>query len=289
MKVTRVLIVGRKNTDLVQNAISNLRGYLNELRIDCCLESELMLNLVSRSGCGIELSGTDNYSAIDLLERVDLHDFADFDLIVSVGGDGCFLAAAQWALRFGAPIVGINCGRLGFLGDLLPEQLFSLKEVMADGTLAQRSVLNVGRRVAVTEGVGAGYCLGVLAILQVEVDDVPLCTYQADGLIISTATGSTGHALSCGGPILEPTSRQVILAPLASHKLSSRPLVITPEQKITIKMLGKQNGCVVVDGKRCIGGQREIKVEVAKEKLNILHPKGYNFFAILRSKLEWES
>lgn len=268
MKVNKILIVGRKKTPLVQNTLLRLQKILDSMQISHHLEDELI-------------------SGISASEAPSI---APPDLVISVGGDGCLLAAAQWAIRFDVPIIGINCGRLGFLGDLTPQQLDDLPTILTgeNSDIEARSVLQIEDKKVINEVLIAGDCLGVLATLQVEVDNTPLCIYQADGLIISTATGSTGHALSCGGPILEPTSQQIILVPLASHKLSSRPLVITPQKSIKIRMLGKQNGSIVIDGRRYAAGREEVTVGISSRKLKMMHPASYDFFAALRSKLEWE-
>lgn len=262
--VHKALIVGRKDTALVQGTILQLQQQLDALGISHLREEELNPS-IGKEGAAI-------------------------DLVIAVGGDGCFLAASQWALSFNVPILGINCGRLGFLGDVLPSKINEIPHILEAKHIEERAVLEVNQRyLAVNEMLLAGDYLGLLTMLQVKVNGQVLCTYQADGLIVATATGSTGHALSCGGPILEPTSNQIVLAPVASHRLNSRPIVLTALQGLDIELGDdKQPACLIVDGRRKASNLARVHVAMARQKLKVLHALDYNFFNNLRSKLEWE-
>ena len=234
-----------------------------------------------------------------IVERENLKN--NCDLIIAVGGDGSLISAARVAARQDLPVVGINRGFLGFLTDITPKNISKIDEVLRGEFIQEKRFLlsakmgtqnkTIAQNLALNDVVLFSYATGHMIEFAVYVDKEFLCNYRADGLIVATPTGSTAHALSSGGPILHPTLENIVLVPVLSHNLSSRPIVIDSKSKIEI-VFDRSNPTdllVLCDGQTQTmmqGGV--IKISKAKEKLRLLHPKDYNYFETLRTKLHWE-
>lgn len=228
------------------------------------------------------------------------HDF-QADLAVSMGGDGTFLATAKRVGASGTPILGINTGRLGFLADFSPQEIDSAVDMAIGGQLhaEPRTVLSV----VFSSGQPADYpfALNEVAVLKrdvgsmisirVEIGGEYLTTYQADGLIINTPTGSTGYALSVGGPVMSPQSDILGLVPVAPHSLSARPLTLSGEACVTLSVESRNhNFLVAIDGRSqtCAEDVR-LTVRKADYQVRVLKRPGGSFFRTLRQKLMWGS
>lgn len=173
------------------------------------------------------------------------------DFVISMGGDGTFLEAARRVGNKGIPILGINMGRLGFLSDYQAEDIPSAIDHIYNGTfrLEERTVLMVENNLGSIQGYP--YALNEVAVLKqdnssmisidVEIDGEFLTTYQADGLIINTSTGSTGYALSVGGPIIVPGTKIIGLVPVAPHSLTVRPLTLSADTVISMKIKSRSH------------------------------------------------
>ncbi len=226
------------------------------------------------------------------------------DLVIIIGGDGCFLGAARALSQHKTPVIGVNRGKLGFLTDILPQQVESqLTAILAgDYTIESRFLLECQVKRAGSP-VGNGSALNdvvlhparVVQMIEFElyIEGKFVYTQRSDGLIITTPTGSTAYALSGGGPIMHPSLDAIALVPMFPHTLSSRPLVVPANSEIKLiigasKLTAPQISC---------DGQRGIQLEVGdvvyvnkkSHKLNVLHPLQHNFYAVCRSKLGWSS
>lgn len=226
------------------------------------------------------------------------YDF-DADMVLSIGGDGTFLRAASRVGKKEIPILGINTGRLGFLADVSPDQMEeAFDEIYAGKYLAEpRRVLHL-----TTEGhvlKGYPYGLNEIAVLKRDsssmisirayINNELLCSYQADGLIISTPTGSTGYALSVGGPILVPQSGTISLTAVAPHSLNVRPIVIRDDWEITLDVESRSHNFLVsVDGRSetCHEGVR-LTIRRADYFVRIVKRCHHSFFNTLREKMMW--
>lgn len=222
------------------------------------------------------------------------------DLVIAIGGDGTMLHAARNVAGRDVPLVGINRGRLGFLTDVSPEQLRdALDAIIAGNYLAERR-LTLTARVG-TQQAGTLFALndivlqkgdtGRLLDFTTEVDDVYVNTHRGDGLIVATPTGSTAYALSCSGPIIQPNVDALVLVPICPHTLSDRPLVLpsSSEIRVTLDNSGGSEAHVVCDGEslaRMSAGD-VLTVTLAKQPVTLLHPREYNYYELLRSKLNW--
>lgn len=243
------------------------------------------------------LKGADALEGIEYSEAPAAEVAADF--AVSIGGDGTFLRTAQLVGRRRMPVIGINTGRLGFISDILPqdaEEFF--KDIMANRyKVEERSLLSVATK---GECLNSNpYALNEVAILKHDnssmisiatyVDDNYLTTYQADGLVISTPTGSTGYSLSVGGPIISPDSKSVVISPIAAHSLSVRPFILNDSVKITMKVQSRShNYMIAVDGRsESFDENTEVEISAAPYKIQIVRPMGHSFYDTLRNKLLW--
>lgn len=235
-------------------------------------------------------------SSVGLLED-DFH----AHLAISMGGDGTFLTAAKRVGASGTPILGINMGRLGFLTDFSSEDIEMALEMALRGELhaEPRTVLSV--EFSLGEPFDHPFALNEVAVLKrdvssmisikVEIDGEYLTTYQADGLIINTPTGSTGYALSVGGPVMTPQSNILGIVPVAPHSLSARPLTLSGDACVTLSVESRNhNFLVAIDGRsQACAEDVRLRIRKADYQIQVLKRPGGSFFRTLRQKLMWGS
>jgi NAD+ kinase len=224
------------------------------------------------------------------------------DLIIAIGGDGAMLYAGQLARRGDIPLLGINRGRLGFLADVTPEEMLdSVGHVLAgEFTTDKRLVLEARLQrpgaedttaLALNDVVLQRRETGRMLDFVTRMDGHYVNTHAGDGLVISTPTGSTAYSLSCGGPIIEPRLDAVVVVPVAPHTLSDRPIVLPADVGIELRLLERENtrAEIMADGHSMgeIRPRDTLLVGASDTRLTLLHPPGYDFFGILRSKLHW--
>lgn len=221
------------------------------------------------------------------------------DMVLSMGGDGTFLKAASHVGGKNIPILGINTGRLGFLADVSPEEMEETFEDIYKGNykIEDRSVLQ-----AFSEGLPLkGYPCGLneIAILKrdsssmitihTSINGAYLTTYQADGLVIATPTGSTAYSLSIGGPVIVPHSSTIAITPVAPHSLNIRPIVINDDWEITLDVESRShNFLVAIDGRSetCREGTRLV-IRKADYNIKVVKRPNHIFFHTLRDKMMW--
>lgn len=237
------------------------------------------------------------------LERVDEATLVErADLVIAIGGDGTLLYAAGLVAERGTPLLGINRGRLGFLTDVLPEDMIAT----VDAVFAEQCSVDQRSLLAAELHVADGRSLRALALndvvlqksepghildFETSVNGRYVNTHGGDGLIIASATGSTAYALSCGGPIVEPQLDVLVVAPICPHTLSDRPVVVSGRSQIEVSLVERPDSQAFVscDGRRLgelLPGDRLI-VKPSRLKTTLLHPPGYDYFRLLRSKLHW--
>jgi len=224
------------------------------------------------------------------------------DLVVVLGGDGTLLGAAREVGRYGVPILGVNLGGLGFLTDVPIRRLYPSIEMVLKDQFVQETRLMLETRVYRKGGETYRFLVlndvvinkGALARiidLDVHINDQFLTTFRADGLIISSPTGSTAYNLSAGGPILYPTLQNFILTPICPFTLTNRPIILPDSDIISIRM-GKESEervSLTFDGQ--VGfdffyGDKVI-IQKAEEKITLFRSPGQTYFEILRAKLMW--
>ncbi len=221
------------------------------------------------------------------------------DVAVSMGGDGTFLEAARRVGSKEIPILGLNMGRLGYLSDFSPEEMEPALAQLRNGTLRTDSRTVLQMSYSQGEPEGYPYALNEVAVLKrdnssmisirVDLDGEYLTTYQADGLIINTPTGSTGYALSVGGPIMSPGCGTLGLVPVAPHSLNVRPLTIGDDTVVSLRVESRSHNFLVsVDGRsEACSEDVGLTVRRAPYSVNVLkHPDG-SFFRTIRDKLMW--
>ncbi len=229
---------------------------------------------------------------------IDYNNF-DTDVAISMGGDGTFLETARRVGNKEIPILGINTGRLGFLADISQQEMEAALNNFFNGNykIEERSLIQVQSEEAPLKGYP--YALNEVAVLKrdnssmisirVEINGEYLTTYQADGLIINTPTGSTGYALSVGGPIIMPQAGIFGITPVAPHSLNMRPLTLKDEAEITLEVESRShNFLVAIDGRSesCREGTR-LTLKKAPYRIKVFQRKEHSFFNTLRNKLMW--
>lgn len=238
---------------------------------------------------------------LSLPSSVELFDDNRFeaDMVISLGGDGTFLKAASRVGAKNIPILGINTGRLGFLADISPEEMeTTLDDVYRHHyKIEERSVLQLScddRQL-----MHCPYALNEIAVLKRDsssmisihtaINGAPLTTYQADGLIVATPTGSTAYSLSVGGPIIVPHSKTIAITPVAPHSLNMRPIVICDDWTITLDVESRShNFLVAIDG-RSESCRETTRLTISRAPYTIKVVKRFDhiFFNTLRSKMMW--
>ncbi len=223
----------------------------------------------------------------------------DVDYVISMGGDGTFLKAASRVGAKGTPIIGVNMGRLGFLADVLPGEVEAALDSLYAGEcqIEEHAVIQVEAEGGVLAG--NPFALNDIAVLKrddasmisirTQVDGEFLVTYQADGLIVTTSTGSTAYNLSNGGPIIIPQSSSLCLTPVAPHSLNIRPVVINDTAEITLDVESRShNYLVAIDGRseRMTEGTRLV-IRKAAHTIKIVKQRNQRYFSTLREKLMW--
>jgi NAD+ kinase len=225
---------------------------------------------------------------------------AQVDLLVVLGGDGTLLSMARLVGDLGVPILGVNLGGLGFLTALTVDELFpALEACLEDGLVIEErmmlaaAVSRQGERlseyVALNDVVITKSAMSRIIRLEVAVDEQFATGYRADGLIISTPTGSTAYCLSAGGPIVFPTMDAVVLTPICSHTLTNRPIVLPAAQRIEVTLLTDQDVMLTADGQVGFALKQWDTVEVrqASSRIRLLRFPQKHFFSVLRTKLKW--
>lgn len=220
------------------------------------------------------------------------------DYLISLGGDGTMLETVELVRESGIPVLGVNTGRLGFLASVYKEDFTAAitKLITKNFTLDPRALLELQSPTDLFElNVALNECTLVkkdsssMMSIDVDVNGVFLNSYWADGLIISTPTGSTAYSLSCGGPLIEPGSESFILTPIAPHNLNVRPIVISSDSTLTLKIRGRDKQNIISLDSRMATLQTEQQVILKKAgyKFNLINLDGQHFFNTLRNKLMW--
>jgi NAD+ kinase len=239
----------------------------------------------------------------DLASRVPEEEIAErADLVVAIGGDGTLLYAARLVAHRGVPLIGINRGRLGFLTDVLPQDMLASVDAALEGRCERddRALLEarvVGPHGVITSALALNDIVlqkwetGRMLDFETWIDGVYVNTHGGDGLVVASSTGSTAYALSCGGPIVAPHLDVLVVAPICPHTLSDRPIVVSSRSTIAIKLIDRPDtrAQVTVDGVslgELVPGDR-LEVHPTAQKITLLHPNKFEYYRLLRSKLHW--
>jgi NAD+ kinase len=279
-----------------------LVGKFQDPRVAECAQA-LVPELLSRR---LEVLAPQDAAAASVPSGVRVAPLAEFidraDLMIAIGGDGTLLYAAGLVAEHDIPLLGINRGRLGFLTDVLPQDMVSCLNAVLAGEcepdqrplLRARLISPQGAQVshfALNDVVFNRLETGRMLDFETRIDGRYVNSHGGDGLVVATATGSTAYALSCGGPIVEPRLNVLVVAPISPHTLSDRPILVPGESRIDIQLNGPDDVSAQVTcdasmlGELKVGGRLEIMP--AGRAITLLHPPGYDYFRLLRSKLHW--
>ncbi len=224
-----------------------------------------------------------------------------FDLMFTIGGDGTFLRAITYVRDLNIPIIGINTGRLGFLATIQKGHIKSAVNALIEKqyTIKERSLLEVKTSTQNKELEDLNFALNEVTVarrnttsmitVETYLDEEYLTSYWADGLIVSTPTGSTGYSLSCGGPVITPQAKSFVLTPIAPHNLNARPLVIPDDTSIKLKITGREKQALISLDSRItvIDNDTEVFIKKASFTLKIIQLHDQTFLKTLRAKLLW--
>tara|TARA_R110000868_G_scaffold57646_1_gene178011 strand:- start:895 stop:1776 length:882 start_codon:yes stop_codon:yes gene_type:complete len=286
----KVAVYGQTYSDNALDYVLELLDELNTLASEVVFEEEFYDLLKSSR----KLS---NYAVFTANKGLD----SSFDMFISFGGDGTVLRAITYVRDLNIPIVGVNTGRLGFLSTFKKEDVRKvIKEFIAGAyTIVERSLVEVHTKPQMPEFENLNFALNEVTVsrkdttsmitVETHLNDEYLTSYWADGLIVATPTGSTGYSLSCGGPVIAPTAKSLILTPIAPHNLNARPLVISDNTEIRLKVSGREeNHLVSLDSRiATLENGREILIKKANFTIKMIEYTSESFLKTLRNKLLW--
>jgi len=227
---------------------------------------------------------------------------AEVDLIIAVGGDGTMLHAAALTGSGKVPLLGVNRGRLGFLADISPAEMLENLEQILEGNYSRETRLLLEAKITTADGsqrlaVAVNDIVlqrretGRMIDVETRTAERYVNTHAGDGLIVATPTGSTAYALSCGGPIIEPLLDAIVIVPICPHTLGDRPIVIPASLDIEVKLLPRHDtkAEVSVDGHSLgeLDPDDRLLISESANRITLIHPPGYDYYGILRSKLHW--
>lgn len=215
----------------------------------------------------------------------------NIDIALVIGGDGTFLKAARFFSRYNIPILGFNMGRLGYLAQARPDEYEAIiKKLLKENySIEKRLMLKAANQIALNDVVVKGENLNRTSTLDLFINNKKICSYVADGLIVSSPTGSTAYSLSAGGPIISPNLNCFIIVPICPHTLNTRPIVIPSDETIEIKIKEKGNLNVSFDGQVDIVVKDKIQIVKNENFANllVLDEQKDKFYDILKEKLHW--
>ena len=285
----KIAIYSQHTGKYTNSILSELFGFSDKYNIKFYLEKEFA-NILNK-GSNIEL----DYTIFSSYKDLD----KSFNLMITIGGDGTLLRSISFVRNLEIPIIGINTGRLGFLATLNQDLLKPKLEKIIKGEfkVENRTLLEViiddqksnDFPFALNEiTVGRKNTTSMIKI-RTNLDGEFLNSYWADGLIISTPTGSTGYSLSCGGPIMSPQSQTLALTPIAPHNLNARPIIIPDNTEIELSVSGREDFHLLSLDSRIISVKNENSITIRKAdfKIMIAHLFEDNFYKTLRNKLLW--
>ena len=268
---------------------------------------ELLDELAKES---IEIAIEENFGAY-LSSQIEVGPYATFnekegldptfEMFISFGGDGTILRATTYIRDLGIPIVGVNTGRLGFLSTCNKEEVRKVVREFVAGnyTIVERSLVEVDAGSQSKEIGPLNFALNEITVsrkdttsmitVETYLNDEYLTSYWADGLIVSTPTGSTGYSLSCGGPVIVPTAKSLVLTPIAPHNLNARPLVISDDTTIRLKVSGREHSHLISLDSRLatLENGKEIRIKKAGFTIKMIEYTSESFLKTLRNKLLW--
>jgi NAD+ kinase len=286
----KIAVYGRVFNEKYDDSVKELFNILHRKKAQLIIYSQFHSFLKERINLSSDFSQT-------FSQHSDIKDAAD--IMLSIGGDGTLLDTLKFVRDSGIPVLGINTGRLGFLSTVSLSELEESIDLIINRQfeISQRNLLRLETSVNLFNG--ENFALNELTVhkkdsasmmtIHAYLNDEYLNTYWADGLIVSTPTGSTAYSLSCGGPIIIPGSENFIITPIAPHNLNVRPIVLPSNNEIRLKLEGRSKQYLVALDSRTETIDSTVELVIKKEsfKLNLIRLHNQNFLSTLRNKLMW--
>jgi NAD+ kinase len=286
----KVAIYGQYYLNSVE-PIKEIFSFFNSNNLEIIIETEFLKVLYEKNIVQKEYKTFSSQTALD----------QSFDMLISIGGDGTILRAATLVQDSGVPILGINAGRLGFLATVQKENIAAFMQLIIEKkyTISKRTLLSLSCSPDNESIQSLNFAMNEITVsrkdstsmitVETYLNGEFLNSYWADGLIISTPTGSTGYSLSCGGPILTPDVKSLVITPIAPHNLNARPLVVPDETEIRLKVSGREDQYLVSLDSRISSVKNESILTINKTpfQINMVEIPGETFLKTLRSKLLW--
>jgi NAD+ kinase len=287
----KVAIYGQYYQNSTEPIINDIFVFFNKNKVEMIIESHFLLMLNERKIVEKKYKTFSSHTEID----------SSFDMLISIGGDGTILRAATLVRDSGVPILGINAGRLGFLATVQKENIAEFMQFVIDKkyTISKRALLSLSCSPPNESIEEINFAMNEITVsrkdttsmitIDTYLNDEYLNSYWADGLIISTPTGSTGYSLSCGGPILTPDVKSLVITPIAPHNLTARPLVVPDETEIRLKVTGREENYLVSLDSRVTSVKNESILTLKKTpfQINMVEIPEETFLKTLRNKLLW--
>ena len=282
----KVAIFGQYYQNDTRPIIKDIFVFFNRNNVELVIEEQFLEILYKEEIVGKKYNTFVSHADLD----------SSFDILISIGGDGTILRAATFVRDSGIPILGVNAGRLGFLAKVQKEKIELFLQIVLEKkyTISERTLLSIE-----CPGINPNFAMNEIAIsrkattsmitIETFLNGEYLNSYWADGLIISTPTGSTGYSLSCGGPILTPDVKGLVITPIAPHNLNARPLVIPDDTEIKLRVSGREEEYLVSLDSRItsISNNSELVIKKTPFKINMVEIPEETFFKTLRTKLLW--
>jgi len=278
----KVGIIGKRNNTEVYNIVRDLVKWLEEKGVEYLVDSEL--------GKSLKLDNT--VKQADIPKHVEL--------VIVFGGDGTFLSVSKQVNEYNIPILGINSGGLGFLTEFTLNELYPIMEKIIgdDYEIEERGMLSAsvykknkkfGSYTVLNDLVINNGKVSRIIDLAIYAEGNLITTFKADGIIFSTPTGSTAYSLSAGGPIVHPTLPVTLITPICPHILTNRPLVVSNEMEITVKVLTVGSSYLTLDGQETVKVELndEIKLKKSDSTVKLIKSPFRDYFSILKTKLMW--
>jgi len=287
----KIAIFGQYYQNNTAEIVTKVVQFLEAKSISIAFENSFLKILQEKNIITNEYPSYSNYAELD----------SDFEALISIGGDGTILKAATFIRDKNIPIIGINAGRLGFLATVQFENIETLlqKVLIKDYIISKRSLLSVKTNPEYQNFKDLDFALNEVTVarkdttsmitIETSLNGEYLTSYWADGLIVSTPTGSTGYSLSCGGPVLTPEVTSFVVTPMAPHNLNARPLVITDDTEIELKISGREEQFLISLDSRIAAVSKETTVYIRKAPftISIIEFKEETFLNTIRKKLLW--
>jgi NAD+ kinase len=287
----KVAIYGQYYQNSTEPIIRDIFVFFNENQVEMIIEEAFLKLLYEKQIVKKEYKTFQSHTELD----------DSFDIMISIGGDGTILRAATLVRDSGIPILGINAGRLGFLAMVQKDEIAEFLQLIIEKkyTISERNLISLSGSPNIPEIADINFAMNEISVsrkdttsmitIETYLNDEFLNSYWADGLIISTPTGSTGYSLSCGGPILTPNVSSLVITPIAPHNLNARPLVIPDDTVIRLKVTGREEQYLVSLDSRIASVKNESELTIRKTpfKIKMVEIHEETFLKTLRNKLLW--